>query len=322
MKTESIFKKAEYFPIPVSSLQIESILDFSLYYYVKEKNLFILYRSSNLKIEEKHLENLIKSNIRVLYIRSDQKDKYFDYVVQNLPSILNSEERTITQKIEIVTSLAQILAQKLFVEPLNEEIGKKAYSIFYNTNRLIQEDPNAFTQLIKILEENYELSTHALNVSLYSLGLASKLNIFNTDELIDICLGALYHDVGKLSIPNYILSKKGKLTKHEREIVKKHPIEGLEMVVDFKILKNISKNIILLHHEKLDGSGYPLGLKKEQIPIEAQIVGITDIFDALTTNRIFRKALTSFKALKLMMNEFSSELNQKLLKEFILLLKF
>lgn len=318
---QPIYTNSQYFAIPVSSLQEASFPDFSLYQFIREQNVYILYRSADLEFNAENLQKLTDNRIAELYIRAEQKEQYFNYVIDNLSKILNSNDRSTHEKIEVITHLVQIIAQKVFNDPLNEEVPKQAYSIFSKTMDLIQDEPRSFIYLVEMLEDDYELYSHALNVSLYSLGIASTLNIFTQEELVELCMGALYHDIGKLHIPNYILSKKGPLTRDERKIIQTHPFVGLEIMMNFKPLSHLSKNVILQHHERFNGKGYPLGLSRNQIAPEAQIVAIADIFDAITTNRTFRRALPTFQALKMMLSELSQEVNAKFLKEFILMLK-
>lgn len=101
--------------------------------------------------------------------------------------------------------------------------------------------------------------------------------------------GALLHDIGKIGIPEHILGKSGKLTDEEYEIIKSHPTLGHNMI---KHIEHFHKNgvldIVLYHHERYDGKGYPTGLKGDQIPLFARIVGIADTFDAMTTKRVYR----------------------------------
>ncbi len=155
----------------------------------------------------------------------------------------------------------------------------------------------------KVKEDNLELTTalanaldsrdsytlhHSENVAKYAVQIAEKMNLSKESREI-IRKGALLHDIGKIGIPESILGKKGKLTDEEYETIKSHPVLGHNMI---KHIGDFSKNgvldIVLHHHERYDGTGYPNGLKGEQIPLFARIVGIADTFDAMTTKRVYR----------------------------------
>lgn len=116
-------------------------------------------------------------------------------------------------------------------------------------------------------------------------------------ELDHVYRGALLHDIGKMGIPDSILLKPGKLTDEEWEIMRKHPVYACEMLSSIDYLQP-ALDIPYCHHEKWDGSGYPRGLKGEQIPLSARIFAVVDVYDALTSDRPYREAWTNKKALK------------------------
>jgi len=128
---------------------------------------------------------------------------------------------------------------------------------------------------------------HSRTVSKYSQVLAEILGIKNQSVLDNIRKGALLHDIGKIAIPDSILKKPGQLTSEEWEKIKLHPSLGFGLIKEMKLLKEVG-NIILYHHEKYDGSGYPRGLKKDEIPLEARIFALADALDAITSHRPYR----------------------------------
>lgn len=128
---------------------------------------------------------------------------------------------------------------------------------------------------------------HSRTVSKYSQVLAEVLGLRNQTILDNIRKGALLHDIGKIAIPDSILKKPGPLTAEEWEKIKLHPALGYGLIKEMKLLKEVG-NIILYHHEKYDGSGYPRGLSKEDIPLEARIFALADALDAITSHRPYR----------------------------------
>lgn len=135
---------------------------------------------------------------------------------------------------------------------------------------------------------------HGDRVQEYSLKIASKLNL--SDETVEnIAFAALLHDIGKINVPNEILKKPGKLTKEEFDYIKKHPIDGKDMI-EKTYYRDVGK-VIEQHHERLDGSGYPKGLKGHEICIEAKIIAVADSFDAMTSDRPYRKGMEADEAL-------------------------
>jgi putative nucleotidyltransferase with HDIG domain len=139
---------------------------------------------------------------------------------------------------------------------------------------------------------------HCGRVADYALQVATALGI-DEAEGTSIRLGAYLHDVGKVRVPHEILNKAGRLTPEEFDIIKQHPVWGLELLASVEFPWDI-KPIIRWHHEKFDGSGYPDGLQGDEIPLAAQIICIVDVFDALTTTRSYRPAMDRDEALRQM----------------------
>lgn len=147
------------------------------------------------------------------------------------------------------------------------------------------------THLMEIVDEVEKKDRytykHSERVSEYAVKIAKKL-MLPKDKLENLYIASILHDIGKINIPTEILNKPGKLTDEEFAIVKKHPADGAEMVKDL-YYKDIA-TIIAQHHERLNGRGYPKGLKEEEILLEARIIAVSDTFDAMTEDRAYRKA--------------------------------
>ncbi len=135
---------------------------------------------------------------------------------------------------------------------------------------------------------------HSLTVAKYSQALARILGIRNGAALENIRKGALLHDIGKIAIPDSILKKPARLSAAEWEKIRLHPVLGYGLIKEIKLVREIG-DIILYHHERFDGKGYPKGLKKEAIPLEARIFAVADALDAITSYRPYRRE-RDFKA--------------------------
>jgi putative two-component system response regulator len=124
---------------------------------------------------------------------------------------------------------------------------------------------------------------HCKRLANYAVALGQRLELPDED-LLTLERGGYFHDIGKIGIPDAVLLKRGKLTKAERQIMTQHPVIGERLCGDLRVLHNV-RPIVRHHHERLDGSGYPDGLSGDGIPLVAQIIGIVDVYDAITTNR-------------------------------------
>jgi HD-GYP domain-containing protein (c-di-GMP phosphodiesterase class II) len=136
------------------------------------------------------------------------------------------------------------------------------------------------------------------------------------DEVSKVSTSALLHDIGKIGIPDKVLNKKGKLNEEDWEAIKAHPKLGANIVGNIPNLVPCV-NSILYHHERWDGGGYPKGLKGEEIPIEARILAIADSFDAMTSARPYRPALSQEEAVKELRQGAGVQFDPKLVEAFI-----
>lgn len=143
-------------------------------------------------------------------------------------------------------------------------------------------------------EKDVYTHNHSIRVEQYSLKIASRMGLPN-DMLLTLAVASLFHDIGKVNIPDEILNKAGRLSELEFEYIKHHPSDSVKMLSS-KFEEDLT-NIVEQHHERLDGSGYPKGLKGDEIMLEAKIVAVADAFDAMTSDRAYRKAMSHDEAM-------------------------
>jgi len=155
---------------------------------------------------------------------------------------------------------------------------------------------------------------HSDRVASLSLLLAREIGI-RGNSLKSIVAGALLHDIGKLKIDDSVLKKPGRLTNKEFDQIKRHPQAGIELLEGKEFPWDV-RPVILYHHERIDGSGYPEGLSGEEIPLSARIVCVADVFDALTSDRVYREAYDPSKALEIMQSEACRTFDPVLLERF------
>lgn len=179
---------------------------------------------------------------------------------------------------------------------------------------------NLYISTIQVLNKTMEAkdpytSGHANRVEEYAVGLAEVHGLsFNTVQ--DIKTAAILHDIGKLGIDDSILNKASKLTQEEYAIIMKHPSIGADIISNVDFLKKVTK-MVKYHHERYDGGGYPEGLAGEDIPIEACILAIADSYDAMTSDRPYRKALTKEEALNEIQKNAGTQFHPVLAEKFV-----
>ena len=148
---------------------------------------------------------------------------------------------------------------------------------------------------------NLRLIKHSIKVAIFSYYIAKKINL-SEEQCWNIFIAGLLHDIGKTKLDQSILYKKDKLTDGEFEYIKQHVAFGVELLKKYKVPEEIYK-IVEQHHERDDGTGYPKGLMESEISKEAKILRYADVYDALTSNRSYRKKYTKQKAIEIMIKE-------------------
>jgi putative nucleotidyltransferase with HDIG domain len=136
---------------------------------------------------------------------------------------------------------------------------------------------------------DHETTGHSFRVALYAMALARSLGL-PADQLKAIEWGALLHDVGKMAVPDGVLRKPGPLTANEWHVMKQHPTWGFDMLAEVSFLQPAAVDIVYSHHERWDGQGYPRGLAGQQIPLLARVFAVADTYDAITSDRPYRRA--------------------------------
>lgn len=191
-------------------------------------------------------------------------------------------EKIVQERTKELTDLQHSL--ELQVEERTAELRKEKE----NVQRLSVESMKALVASIEA-KDKYT-NGHSIRVAEYSRMLASRLGK-NQEEQDEIYYSALLHDIGKIAVPDYIINKQGKLTQEEFEIIKEHPIRGCEILKTVSFMQNAGI-VARYHHERYDGKGYPDGLAGDEIPECARIVCVADSYDAMTSNRSYRKYLS------------------------------
>ena len=216
----------------------------------------------------------------ILFSNSDEE--ITDFVVKATP------EAKITDYPFYYILLAMVFINIVFVS-INIAVVIKDHQYKVRTEhdrKIIIQSMKTFTNFIDA-KDKYTRG-HSIRVGFYTKKIAERMD-FDEDELDNIYYIALLHDVGKINISDAILNKPGKLDDEERDIIKTHTTNGAQILKDFSSVPHIVEGA-RYHHERYDGKGYPEGLSGEQIPLVARIIGVADAFDAMNSDRCYRKA--------------------------------
>ncbi len=205
------------------------------------------------------------------------------------------------------------------VERVLDKLTDEFQYIFTNVEllkQLSEAHVETFISMTKAIEaKDPYTKNHSERVTAYSYLLGKKYGL-NVSEMKVLFYSALLHDVGKIGVPDYILKKRGRLSPDEYEQIKKHPEFGADIVRNIKFLED-SVDIILHHHERWNGLGYPSKLKGSEIPLLSRIISIADTFDAITSDRSYRKGRSFEEALEIIFKEKGKQLDPELVQIFL-----
>lgn len=322
----------QYLPLKTDKFVKGEVVPFDVY--IKRYNDFVIIIEAGTLLNEALYNKLLQQE-RIYIVNHDVKKlkSYFSHSavisldeektnnLDPLSAALAIKEKSsaineIEKRLFFVYSTVSELMGSIF-ESGNEKLPLDALSGCVNEIvNVLSYKSHVLPIILKILPDTYSTHNHSTNVAYFATILGIMLKMDN-EELIDLSFSALLHDIGKLRIDESILEKSSSLDDDEFESIKHHSQMGCEILEDNGIENQTILKGIRHHHERLDGSGYPDGLRGKLIPQNARIIGVCDVFDALTTNRTFRENYTSFEALLLMKREMHMQLDEKLVDMFI-----
>ena len=304
-------------------------------YYVlchKKGNPPLSLEEGSLYLLESDMENLLKTDSPSVLSGKDKPEGRIARLLitnQYERRILGNSELDLCDKIELTVHCASQVLRGIFAKGALERedcdmIAGIGQNFLAFTKVILAENEAVEALLYSLASHSYEIYTHSVHVSLYSGLLAGEIQkkrllTISPSQQKSLYLGNILHDIGKILIDPAILVKKGPLTSEELEEVKKHPALGMELVSHADLPEDALK-IILYHHEKWSGGGFPWNISKRQISPFARIACITDTFDTLTTRREYREGIKPFEALVMMKKKLRENFYHPYLDIFIQLL--
>ncbi|MCD4714676.1 MAG: HD-GYP domain-containing protein [Clostridiales bacterium] len=293
--------------ITVDSLRLGMIISSDIF-----NDLGNIILSEGTEINERHLEYFNSHRIEWVYVDDDFKN----YEDLNAYKVIASDKYK-----SINTHYGQVLEEfKRFYfqvqnKDFNFELEILEQELVPLIDHLLNDNDILGSMRLVSFRESYHF-THAVNVAMLGAMLGKWLNLDR--EIIQmIAMAGLLHDIGKTQVPQDLLFKTTRLTLMEMEKVKAHSKLGYESLKSNKKIPREVLAAVLFHHERSDGSGYPSGLKEDQIPYLARIIGVVDVFDAITSDRIYKNGISSFQAFSVIKDESFSGLDPTISDVFL-----
>jgi HD-GYP domain-containing protein (c-di-GMP phosphodiesterase class II) len=311
-------KQKKYKRIDKRLITEGSQIDFNLFLPNEARTAMTLFLQSDTAVDGNAKVKL--REIEGLYVSEEDEERYQAYVDKHLQSIAQNTDIPTEQKARLVYAKAVESIDAMFNNPESLKNVENAQPVVNSFIDIILNDASAVESLMKITAHDYYTHTHSINVSIYTLSLGSFLGIKGKDLEV-LGMAAILHDLGKSKIDYDIINKNGKLTDEEFTQMKNHPAFGHEIALKLGIVDDRILTGIRHHHEKIEGGGYPDNLKGDQISDFARIIGVCDVFDALSTKRSYKDPMTSFNSLLLMKQQMEGHLDMKIVDTFIKMLR-
>ncbi|HPL97912.1 MAG TPA: HD-GYP domain-containing protein [Smithellaceae bacterium] len=240
---------------------------------------------------------------------------------ENLQEVVADKKMPPSRRAQAVHHHAADLMRGLLENPTGEKIAQFKKTVTGVVD-LVFSDDAVSRQLMRITSYDYNTYIHSVNVGILATALAKEiLHKQDKHDMHALGAGFFLHDIGKVHVDEAIINKEGKLTEEEMAIMRKHPARGFKLLNEAKQITIESRLVVLQHHERHNGTGYPRKLRGEDIHIYGRICSVADVFDALVSKRPYKSPLTPFDALQLMKEEMLDHFHKDVFEKFVLLFK-
>ncbi len=300
----------QFFGIRLSSVTPSVPLAFDLFLLVNDKPVHFRKRGDVLTLDRMKL--LARHGGDRFLVLEDQRPEY----LASLKNVIGDPDSPTEMKSKFIKESAFLHVHDLFTKAEIGEVVNEAKSVVEEMVTFVTTDVEAVASLMRLSAHDYYTYNHCVDVAVYSIVLARKILGDEKRILMAAGLGGLLHDIGKKRIAWDIINKSGKLTAEEWAEIKMHPLYGKEALEELGVLSPDAKLVVFEHHENFDGTGYPRGLSGDEISKLSRVVTIADVFDALTTDRSYHRALPAKEALNKMFGMQPGKFDPELFKTF------
>ncbi len=255
-------------------------------------------------------------------VREVDSDLLRGALAASLPRVLANQRMSPAERSKTAYSIAAKVLIPVFTRenPLDHDGLLLTHKVVDSITLRLVEDEEMVWAMVGTMQKHLATHTHAINTAVYGIVLARFMHLGPAETIRDVARGGLLHDIGKNRVPRSVLDKPSALDGPEWQIMRTHVKSGHDMIIRALGYPPSYAHIVAEHHERCDGSGYPAGRSAAGIPLDAQLVAIVDAFDALTTKRPYRAAVSAFDALHLMRVAMRGQFSDEILREFITLL--
>ncbi len=307
-------------PVQLKVVEMFESIPFPIYMKSESTGAFSLLVSKGDQLSESKRRQIQKHSRGMVYIQSKYYAVYAAEAERALDNILTDGEKDVKEKVPLFFSYATERLAEVF-RRVSEEGGQNATLVLPVAEQalgLVQQDWKAAFSLLRLAQTHPETYAHSLNVCLFGLSYVQNyVPMYSEGELKEIAFGFLSHDIGELLVSDELLNKKS-LTSLERKIIRQIPLHGHKVLMESECDFPLAVEIVMNHHERVDGTGYPRGLAENRIPLLARVCTVCEAFDTMTTTQVYRRGtLTAFEALNQMVKGDRGQFDRHVLANFV-----
>jgi HD-GYP domain-containing protein (c-di-GMP phosphodiesterase class II) len=300
--------------VPLAVFQVLRRQDVDLYCLPEGAETPILYRSSKIGISDDDIAVLRERGHRALYVAAAEYDSLDRKLKAALDGILADESLSLESRMAVLQTAVAVEVEVAFHMIKSDSAVTLAHRIAGQISGLLDGRGVVPRQLFHMVQHDFYTFTHVTNVASFATLLADRLGVASPAEREKITVGALLHDIGKRFIPTNVLCKRGKPNDEEWELIKAHPQRGYEDLCERGDLDHGQLMIVYSHHERMDGTGYPVGMMGDDIHPWARLLAVCDVFDALTSARPYRAPMRVADALAFINRNAGSHFDPEMVK--------
>ena len=308
-------RESTYFRVPLALLEPGSLLPCDIWL-PRGDGPPVRWRDARQPFDAGHRARLEAAGVSAVLIDFADAEAWNRHLEERLEGIVGRPDLGIEQRAGILVESARNIVREVLDRPdapsAQERIDALAGALTDFTR-----EPGGFAAVVRLFEHDYYTYTHSVHVAVYATALAIACGADSRNELRAIARAAAMHDAGKVRIPPEVLNKQGPLDDREWALIRAHPVEGRRILEQAGWTDPLTLETVELHHERLDGSGYPHGLRGDQVPLVSRIVMIADAYDAMTSDRAYKKAMPGARALEILRVDDRERYDQQLVVTFI-----
>lgn len=304
-----------YVPVDIEGLVPDTELSFTVHLQTAPRH-FVVLLAAGAEFTTATVARLRESGVTALWVTSDERGAYERYVERHLSTLVGAQ-RAPARRASLLYSATRTTLASVMTDRRHTDAALRTRDVARELAGWLVREPDALGHLGALMEADYDTVRHSINVAVFATGLAVAAGVTDPHVLQDFTQGALLHDVGKSRVPRELITKPGAYTRQELAMMRTHVLRGEHILKREGRLSATALIPVSQHHERMDGEGYPRAIVAGDLHMLGRIAAICDVYDALTSDRSYKEAMTGAEALTLMSGGMASHFDQELLRTFI-----